>query len=320
MDNNQHLQYHLTDINIFDVKNMDIEKIKIDKTIYNLYNNSIKEPLHNFWFLVDNCKFLKYYENNNNTYSLVFIFNNKYEKHNKLLLYLKQILDYIKNMCSSEYNDIEYILPWMENENFPVSIYFQFNNESLFLNHENNDLDIKTFEFNNNNNFTLLFEIKYFTIKDKKIKLLLFAKLIQLEKKFDLKKSLLCLLNPAKQIIEHNTEIIEPYKPINKIIKDDNTPIKNIFKISPDMLLGRLNKLNKFSQKKENNEENKIIQTETQYIEEKNQLKKTITNQDKDAYIIMKNNYLEEKGINPEETKIKKKKIIKVKKTKKENT
>ena len=65
--------------------------------------------------------------------------------------------------------------------------------------------------------------------------------------------------------------------------------------------------------------------TEIQYIEEKNQLKKTITNQDKDPYIAMKNNYLEEKGINSEEissteTKIKKKKIIKVKKFKKENT
>jgi hypothetical protein len=108
-------------------------------------------------------------------------------------------------------------------------------------------------------------------------------------------------------------------------MKDDNfTPKPNV-KISPDMLLASLNKLNKLSNKKENNEENKIISTETQYMEEKNQLKKTITNQDKDPYILMKNNYLEEKGINSEdmsstETKIKKKKIIKIKKIKKDNT
>jgi hypothetical protein len=315
----------LTDIDIFDVKNIDIEKIKKDKTIYNLYNNSIKEPLHNFWFFVDNCKFLKYYENNNNAYSLVFMFNNKYEKHNKLLLYIKQIIEYIKIICSSEYNNIEFVLPWTHNDNFPVSIYFQYNKESLFLDHEKNDLDLKTFEFNNNNNFTLLFEIKYFTIKDNKIKIVLFAKLVQLEKQFDLKKSLICLSNPIKKSIENNISIIEVYKPINKIMKDDNfTPKPNV-KISPDMLLASLNKLNKLSNKKENNEENKIISTETQYMEEKNQLKKTITNQDKDPYILMKNNYLEEKGINSEdmsstETKIKKKKIIKIKKIKKDNT
>jgi hypothetical protein len=319
MDNNQHLQYHLTNINTFDIKNIDIEKITVDKTIYNIYNNSINEPLHNFWFLVDNCKFLKSYENKNNSYSLVYVFNNKYEKHNKTLSYITQLLEHIKTICIERYNNISYILPWLENDNFPVSIIFQYNPDSLYINHNNNDLDINTLEFNTNNNFTLLFEIKYFTINNNKIKLILVAKLIQLEKQFDLKKSLNTLFSPAiTKVINENTE--QYITPINKVIKDENVILKPVFKIGPDILLATLNKLkNKSALIKDVENKDSNLTTEY-YIEEKNQLKKTIVNPDKDSYKIMKDNYLEEKGIdNTKEVKVKKKKIIKVKKIK-ENT
>ncbi len=47
----------MTNINTFDNKNIDIEKVSSDKTIYNIYNNSVKEPLYNFYFLADNCKY-----------------------------------------------------------------------------------------------------------------------------------------------------------------------------------------------------------------------------------------------------------------------
>ena len=66
------------------------------------------------------------------------------------------------------------------------------------------------------------------------------------------------------------------------------------------------------------------------YMEEKNQLKKTVVNQNKDSYKIMKNNYLEDRGIiiddsinntdnnaeNNTEIKLKKKKLVKIKKKK----
>ena len=52
MNNSQNLQYHLTNTDIFDGKNIDIDKICIEKSIYNIYNNLINEPFHNFWFLI----------------------------------------------------------------------------------------------------------------------------------------------------------------------------------------------------------------------------------------------------------------------------
>ena len=325
MDNNQNLQYHLSNINIFNSKNVDIdiEKINLDKTIYNIYNNSINEPFHNFWFLVDNCKFLKSYDNKNNSYSLVFALNNKYEKHNKILLYIKQLLNYIKNTCLEKYKDIDYILPWIENDNFPVSICYQYDSESLFVNYETSNMDINTLTFNNNNNYTILFEIKYFTIKNNKIKLILFIKLIQLEKQFDLKNSLIVLLSPVKPIIEKNN-LIETSDPIIRTKKEENIiSNKPVMRISSNMLLEKLNQLKNKSLVKTNEtceEDNKNLKAEL-YIEEKNQLKKTIVNPNKDPYTIMKNNYLQDRGIiidddkkNNTETKIKKKKLVKIKK------
>ena len=330
MDNNQNLQYHLTNINTFDIKNIDIEKITTDKTIYNIYNNSINEPLHNFWFLVDNCKYLKTYENKNNSYSLVFVFNNKYEKHNKMLSYIKKIIEHIKTICNEKHDNIDYVLPWIDNDNFPVSMIFQYHQDSLYINHDNDDLDINTLEINNSNNFTVLFEIKYFTIHNNNIKLIFVAKLIQLEKKFDLRKSLNTLFVPViKKSISENTEKF--ITPNTKVIKDDNVFVKPVVKISQNMLLESLNKLKNKSllMKKEEIKEkdNKSNMGSECYIEEKNHLKKTIVNPDKDYYKIMKDNYLEEKGIiqekiQPKEMEIKKKKMVKmkVKKIKKENT
>ena len=324
MNNSQNLQYHLTNTDIFDGKNIDIDKICIEKSIYNIYNNLINEPFHNFWFLVDNCKFLKHYNNKNNSHSLVFVLNNKYEKHKKILLYIKNLLNYIKTICLEKYKDIDYILPWIENENFPISICIQHDLDSLFINYENNDMDINTLSFNNNNNYTILFEIRYFTIKNNKIKLILFSKLIQLEKQFDLKKSLIALLSPIKKsTIVETCDLIEKFNPINKIKKEDSITLnKSSIQISPNMLLEKLNQLKNKSLIKKNEEDNKILKVDDLYLEEKNQLKKTIINQNKDSYIIMKNNYLEEKGIvieeleNNSEKKIKKKKIIKIKKKK----
>ena len=178
-------------------------------------------------------------------------------------------------------------------------------------------MDINTLSFNNNNNYTILFEIRYFTIKNNKIKLILFSKLIQLEKQFDLKKSLIALLSPIKKsTIVETCDLIEKFNPINKIKKEDSITLnKSSIQISPNMLLEKLNQLKNKSLIKKNEEDNKILKVDDLYLEEKNQL-------NKDSYIIMKNNYLEEKGIvieeleNNSEKKIKKKKIIKIKKKK----
>jgi len=110
MDEYQNLQSHLT-IEEFDNKYIDIDRITKEKTIYNIYNNSIKEPYHNFWFLADHCKFLKTYENKKNIYSLVFSFNSKYEKHKNILSTITKILEHVKNICKSKYVNIDYISP-----------------------------------------------------------------------------------------------------------------------------------------------------------------------------------------------------------------
>ena len=56
---------YLTDVDNFDITYIDYEKMTT-KTIYNLYNNNVKMPLHNFWFIFTNCKFINIQDNNKN--------------------------------------------------------------------------------------------------------------------------------------------------------------------------------------------------------------------------------------------------------------
>lgn len=298
MDEYQNLRTHLTNTDKFDIKHIDIENITNKKNIYGIYNNTIKEPYHNFWFLADNCKFLKIYENKNNSHSLVFSLNTKYEQHRNILSVINNILEHIKNTCIPIYEKINYTLPWNNNENFPASLYFRYNNESLYLNNNNDDLDINSITFNNNNNYTILFEIKYFVINENKIKLEFFAKLIKLEKNFELKNSFLNLSKKIKTIVIED-EIKTPYRTNINSNKTDNTEIaKPIFPINNNMLLETLNKLNKTKNilDIDNNNNNNSNNNGTNYLENKIQLKKTITNKDKDDYFnIIKKNYLEDK-------------------------
>ena len=213
---------------------------------------------------------------------------------------------------------------------------YQYDTESLFINYEINNMDINTLTFNNNNTYTVLFEIKYFTVNNNKIKLIFFIKLIQLEKQFDLKNSLITLLTPIKKstIIEtvNTVNMVEKFDPINKIKKEDNIVLnKAVIKISPNMLLEKLNQLKNKSSIKTNEiceEDNKNLKVDF-YMEEKSLLKKTVVNPNKDSYKIMKNNYLEDRGIIIDDSEnnivinteisLKKKKLVKIKKIKKKD-
>jgi len=145
-----------------------------------------------------------------------------------------------------------------------------------------------------------------------------------LDKNFELKNSLITLLKPIKNNIIIEDVKTNPYKPSNNLVKKDEIEfVKPSFILNPDMLSDIKNKLKKFNNINNIINDDDIKSTEETYSNKINHLKKTIINPDKeDYYNIIKKNYLQEKGIIPEDLcsekeiteKVKPKKIKKIKK------
>ena len=82
------IEKYITNINNFNINIIDHEKFNINKDIYNLYNNTIEDPLHKFWFIIDSAKYINNYYDYN---ILKFVINDKNIK-------IKKTLDFIKNV------------------------------------------------------------------------------------------------------------------------------------------------------------------------------------------------------------------------------
>ena len=265
---------YLTKVNKFDPKSIDFEQIKKDKSIYNIYNNSIREPFHNFWFLLNNCKFIKLYENDKSM-SIKIALNDKNDKHNKTLEYIKDIIKFIHSECLNVFPKITYEVPWKNDDNYPI-ILTLYCKELLFLDENNEELTIDKLQFNNSVSYTILFEISFFIIKENKIKFYLNQKIIQIEKKLNLRNGIIHI-KETSNVRTFNDDISSRTIITDREIPKDKSKDKPSIGLilSTDMILQKRNQLKSISKElkdlKENKEEIKTMGD--QFLEQKKLLK-----------------------------------------------
>ena len=298
MDEND-LEYHLTDIDNFNKDYIDINKDSItkDKTINNIYNNQIDEPFHNFWFLINHCKFIKEYNDFNTLY---FALNNKNKEHKKILDYLKKILEYIKENYKIKFKTEKFTYKLLKEKdyNYPIVLSFNKNDNSNITNNDGDEIDF--FDIKNNNliNYSILFETNYFYVKDNTIYLNLSIITLQ-SKETDKKK--FGNLNIKKKIIPNIKPQIISYKNDNIKPPETLSDKKSIFQIDSYILMKKIGNL----KKSQNDETKKEIEEKSNpgdsYLEQKKLLKTFTVN------------------IPPESIKKKEKKEKKEKKNKKDN-
>jgi len=298
MDEND-LEYHLTDIDNFNKDYIDINKDSItkDKTINNIYNNQIDEPFHNFWFLINHCKFIKEYNDFNTLY---FALNNKNKEHKKILDYLKKILEYIKENYKIKFKTEKFTYKLLKEKdyNYPIVLSFNKNDNSNITNNDGDEIDF--FDIKNNNliNYSILFETNYFYVKDNTIYLNLSIITLQ-SKETDKKK--FGNLNIKKKIIPNIKPQIISYKNDNIKPPETLSDKKSIFQIDSNILMKKIGNL----KKSQNDETKKEIEEKSNpgdsYLEQKKLLKTFTVN------------------IPPESIKKKEKKEKKEKKNKKDN-
>jgi hypothetical protein len=164
------IEKYLTNVNNnFDKNIIDHENFNLNKDIYNLYNNTIEEPLHKFWFIIDTAKYINNYYDHS---ILKFAINDKNIKIKKTLDFIKYISENIKNkyvdfliknnIIINNLNNIVTIeLPFKLNDNYPCILNL-YNKELCIYTNDNNKDDITNIK--QNINYLILFEINYFKI------------------------------------------------------------------------------------------------------------------------------------------------------------
>jgi len=240
----------LTNINAFNTEWIDYENYST-KTIYNIYNNNVKIPCHNFWFIFTNCKFINIQENKNSKKLLRFSINGKYGENKKAVDCILTICDFVKNVVNQPDNiEMNYEKPWFSIDNMPQTMCFNYLDEDLIIYSDKNiDMTIKNIEDSKKNNtYTLLTELAYYRIQNNTIIFAFNLKMIQMEKIFNLKNcSLLKYNNITTPQHEHiKTEIISNE---NMTIRNENvshqTNLKPSLSLNLNDLINRKSQLRK---------------------------------------------------------------------------
>ena len=310
---------HIAVTDNFNSIHIDHDIIVPDKVYFNIYNNSLDEPFHKFWFYVENAKFINSYSDNN---VFRFAFNNKNEKIKKVFTYIKNIFEHMKSLFQKIYPDIVIDMPWKEYENYPYFLNFFLSENCLVLDKENNNKKIT--ELNKEQNCSILFELTYiqlvktkldnFTNYSLKFK---FSLIMIQEKNIDIKNSLLESINNLNNKNNiNNQNNVNNVNAINnnlnftvnassnlQLDKSKNTqsnymsPMR-MLALDPSVLLNKKNTLNKI------NKDNKETQSDEskdvpEYLEQKNKLKKVETDE-KSLIPILKKEFEESNNNNIE--------------------
>jgi len=270
MDEND-LEYHLTDINNFNKDNIDINKdsITYDKTINNIYNNQIDEPFHNFWFLINHCKFIKEYNDFNTLY---FALNNKNKEHKKILDFLKKILEYIKENYEIKFKTEKFTYKLLKEKdyNYPIVLSFNKNDNSNITNNDGDEINFIDIKNNNLINYSILFETNYFYVKDNTIYLNL--NIITLQSKETDKKKF-GNLNIKNKIIPNIKSQIISYKNDNIKPPETLSDKKSIFQIDSNILMQKIGNLKKSQSEETKKEIEEKTNPGNSYLEQKKLLK-----------------------------------------------
>jgi len=164
------LLQRLTKIDNFNENIIDHDTIVENKKYFNIYNNSIDEPLHKFWFLIENTKFINIYDqtntnsnlSNNTNQTIRFALNSKNEKTKKLLNYIQNLANHIQKLFDKTFKEIIIDYPWKNMENYPCMMNFTINENTIYTNESNKPKQFN--EFNKDAIYSLLFDISYIQI------------------------------------------------------------------------------------------------------------------------------------------------------------
>lgn len=324
---------HITQIDKFNSETIDHDIIVSNKTYFNIYNNSLDEPFHKFWFFIENAKLTNIY-NENSVFR--FALNNKSDKNKKLIEYLKNLLEYIKNLFIGTYPEIVVDTPWKEYDNYPCMINFIANDNTICLDSKENTKNIS--EISKDQTYSVLFELTYIQVakiiigeKTNHSLKFKFNLIMVQEKLFDKKVSLLENINQINNFKPKNNYVPQyansnpnsnsnPNPSSNILMKSvlgeltesNNKSLKNVsvapnrptmrFSLNANDLLNKKNALNKIGVKEiKGVEDDKNI---PEYLEQKNKLKKVETDE-RSLITILKREYDEISLQNNEQNNIK---------------
>jgi hypothetical protein len=281
---------HITNTDTFKPDIVDHDIIVPNKLYFNIYNNSLDEPFHKFWFYIENAKLMNIYGENS---IFRFALNNKNEKNKKIIDYLKKLFKYIQSLFIKTYPDITFEIPWKENDNYPYLMNLFVNTNTICMDSKQNSKN--HVEITKDQSCSILFELTYIqlmkivsgdnTSYSLKFK---FSLIMVQEKIVDIKSSLLENINQINNPIQKpNFELKQNYNPIVNVLMDLShgdkskpvpivTPVSRM-SLNPNILLNKmmtLNKINKKDKDIKDIEEDKNI---PEYLEQKNKLKKVET-------------------------------------------
>lgn len=287
---------HIAQIDKFNSDTIDHDIIVPNKTYFNIYNNSLDEPFHKFWFFIENAKLINIYDEHT---VFRFALNNKSDKNKKLIEYLKNLFNHIKKLFLKIYPEIVVNIPWKEYENYPYLINFGASNNTICIDPSQNSKNIK--EINKDQTYSILFELTYIQVStiisegktNYSLKFKFNLIMIQ-EKLLDMKTSLLeninQINNPKPQtnyvaMQQHSNALTSV---LGELTETGIKSLKNVssvptkqpmmrFALNANDLLNKKNALNKIGAReiKEIDDEKNI----PQYLEQKNKLKKVETDE-----------------------------------------
>lgn len=287
--NNNILMKEITNVDIFKPEMVDHDIIVLKKNYFNIYNNTIDEPFHKFYFYINDAKLTNIY--NENIYR--FGINSKNEKNKKLFEFMTNLFNHVKKLFVNLYPEIEIELPWKEYENYPHLINLFSSESSLYINAKGEELLMTN--INKEQTYSLMIELHYIQLisveSNRKTSYMLKFKLnlvVVQEKILDYKSNLISSMNkitsykPTKQEINTNSLTVETgtYKNKSEISSVNKTPVIR-FSLDPNELLNKKNALNKISLK----EKDKDKETEQndkkifEYTKQKSKLKKVETDE-----------------------------------------
>jgi hypothetical protein len=318
---------HITQIDKFSPDIIDHDIVVPNKTYFNIYNNSLDEPFHKFWFFIENAKLINIY-NENSVFR--FALNTKSDKNKKLIEYLKNLFEYVKKLFICTYPDIIIENPWKEYDNYPCLINFIANSNTICLDSKENSKNIT--EINKDQTYSIFFELTYiqvaklvvgdkpnYSLKFKFNLIMIQEKLF--DKKFALLENINQMNNPKTKYLSipsthsnnnsnNNLYDVPPTALMSNVLGEltqgANKLLKNVslpaprpimrFSLDANELVNKKNALNKIGVKevKEEVENGKNI---PEYLEQKNKLKKVETDE-RTLLTILKREYNENLQVN----------------------
>jgi hypothetical protein len=303
---------HISITDTFKSEIVDHDIIVSNKSYFNIYNNSLDEPFHKFWFYIENAKLINLYNENS---IFRFALNNKNEKNKKMIEYLKKLFEYLQTLFQRSYPNISVDIPWKEYENYPYLMNFFINNNTFYLDSKQNSKDIK--EITKDQNCSVLFELTYIQvmkiITDDKTSYSLkfkFSLIMVQEKTVDIKTSLLENINqlnnqkPKINYVPATIPILNSAFDNTHEKKSNNimsTPPAIRLSLNPNVLLNKLNTLNKIDKKEKDIKHIEDDKNIHEYMEQKNKLKKVDTDE-RTIMPILKKEFEEISNLNKQET------------------